>query len=231
MHVYIATVGKDTENLKKGFNVVGGIDKIYLLYSVNYKDAVDAVEELEPYFRAGKAEVVSVGVDGFDFQSIVDAIYRIYIAESDPKTRFSINITGGNNLMTAAACTSAFFIGATIYYLQNDPNKPVSEHLTTIPTPKTPNLSRLGTTSKRILKYILETTSENSPTCNKYIAEFFSIGKQDVKHHIDILEDEGLVQRTRGFKVQTDKGYRVNNSMTSISLTKQGMLVARWISL
>ena len=56
----------------------------------------------------------------------MNTIYRIYERENGKGVTFSINITGGTNLMAAAACSCAFFIGTTIYYVMDD-DKPAKE--------------------------------------------------------------------------------------------------------
>ncbi len=84
-----------------------------------FQESIDKVTESLSNF---KVEVIPEYISGFDFQEFVNTIYRIYERENGKGVTFSINITGGTNLMAAAACSCAFFIGATIYYVMDDDN-------------------------------------------------------------------------------------------------------------
>ena len=52
------------------------------------------------------------------YYNIVDFIVDYYLKCSEEQ--FYINITGGTNLMSSAALTSAHFIGANTYYVLKD---------------------------------------------------------------------------------------------------------------
>lgn len=220
MHVHIAMMGKATQPVTKSFQALG-YEKLYLLTNKKYEDSVDFVKGSLSGFTV---EVCTEYVSGFDFQEIVDTIYRIYEAVNGPKTMFSINITGGTNLMAAASCSCAFFIGATIYYVLEGPGS-VKDQVVPIPTPKTPNLAALKDDTKRILRFILEQTEKNNPVTTAGLMEEFDKTKQSLNHQINILRKEGLVENSEGVSPTgaVDRRYR------SIVLTRQGRLVASWI--
>ena len=66
--------------------------------------------------------------------------------------RYTMKITGGMNLMAAAACSTAFFMDAEIYCVMYDrekeemdePQGPVEDGVVHILTPKIPNVNGLG---------------------------------------------------------------------------------------
>lgn len=170
---------------------------------------------------------VSVGticITGFDFQEVVDAIYRIYEKERGEEVEFSINITGGTNLMAAASCSCAFFIGAAIYYVMNG-DGPVKEQVKRIPVPKTPNVAALKEGTRGILRSILRQTVEEGYATTAELTEEFGMSKQALNHQLGILAREGLVERgeMRRPDGTVDRRYR------SIVLTPQGRLIASWI--
>lgn len=213
-------MGKATEPVTKSFQALG-YEKLYLLTNKKYSDSVDHVEESLSGFQV---EVCPEYVSGFDFQEIVDTIYRIYEAENGSQVTFSINITGGTNLMAAASCSCAFFIGATIYYVMDSPGS-VKDQVVPIPTPKTPNMAALKDDTKRILRYILKQTELKRPVTTVGLMEEFDKTKQSLNHQINILRNEGLVENSDGIAPngKSDRRYR------TIVLTRQGRLVASWM--
>ena len=222
MHVHIATVGKATEPVIKAFNAIPGIDKVYLLSSDRFPESRDM---LLSFFRMAMVSAESRTVGGFDFQEIVDTIYSIREAEGGRGVRFSINITGGTNLMAAAACSCAYFVGADIYYVQWDDTKPASEQLVQIPVPRTPDMRRIKGTTRDVLGYILERADREAPVTAGEINAEFSLSKQNGNYHLRVLRDEGLIEVTRGVEVNG----KVDNRQNAIRMTRQGRLVASWV--
>ena len=223
MHVHIATVGYQPEPVKKAFNAIPGIDKVYLLCGEKFHEKG---EELVSFFENGMAKAELVLINGFNFNEIIQNIYRIYHMNKGRKTEFSINITGGTNLMAAAACSSAFFIGAKIYYVSWDDNKSLSEQLVEIPTPHTPNLDSLKPFTKDVLKFIYEEDCNGSIITNSTISNHFGRVKQNISYHVKRLKDEGLITAERGV-IEDGK---VLNNLVSLNLTDQGRLIASWLN-
>lgn len=217
MHIHIATAGQAVEPVIKAFNAIPGIDRIYILYSRSF---TESAEHLEQFFSNAMVDTRLRSVDGFDFQGIVDTIYSIYEEEHDKEVDFSINITGGTNLMAAAACSCAFFVGARICYVLRDPERSAAEQLVWIPTPRTPNLGRIKGKTKDILAYILEMTQEGRGITTADINSRFNVDKQNSSYHLRILESEGLIERRQDGEDKRIKG---------ISMTSQGRLVASWL--
>lgn len=218
MHVHIATAGQAVEPVIKAFNAIPGIDRVYILYSKVYGESA---LELESFFGKAMVPVVLRPINGFDFQNIVDNIYAIYQAEHGKGVEFSINITGGTNLMAAAACSCAFFVGAKIYYVLRDPEKTAAEQLVQIPTPRTPNLEKIKGKTAAILGFILEKSQRGEDVRSSDIGKAFDVDKQNSSYHLGVLEGEGLIERVTD---SNDKRVKL------VRLTSQGRLVASWLS-
>ena len=224
MHIHIASTGGGMDNILTGYKAVSGVDKLYLIYSNQRKHNA---EDLQKKFDRMGTECIIKGVSGFDFQEIVDVIYEIYGENvNEKKLRYTINITGGTNLMAAAVCSTAFFINAEIYYVMFDrdkyennlPQDPIEERVKRIPTPKIPNVNGLGPVTREILEYILDNDGPNLTSVN--VAQAFHYTRQALKHHTDILKKEGIIE--------VEKWTR-NNRLSKITLTREGRMVAGWI--
>lgn len=218
MHVHIATAGQAVEPVIKAFNAIPGIDKVCLLYSKVYQESA---LELESFFGKAMVPVVLRPINGFDFQDIVDNIYAIYQQEHGRDVEFSINITGGTNLMAAAACSCAFFIGAKIYYVLRDPEKTAAEQLVQIPTPRTPDLDKIKGKTAAILGFILEKSQRGEDVRSSDIGRAFDVDKQNSSYHLGILESQSIIVR----EVDPD-----DRRVKLVRLTSQGRLVASWLS-
>lgn len=224
MHIHIASTGGRTENIQTGFNAVSSVDKLYLVYSNQRKHSA---EDLQKNFTKIGVECIIKGVSGFDFQEIVDVIYEIYGENVNEKNlRYTINITGGTNLMAAAICSTAFFINAEIYYVMYDrekekngiPQDSVEERVKRIPVPKIPNVNGLRSATREILEYILD--NDGPDLTSVKVADAFGYSRQALKHHTDILKKEGIIEIEKWTK---------NNRLSRISLTQEGRMVAGWI--
>ncbi len=224
MHIHIASVGSATEGVVVGFNKISSIDRVHLLAS---RDRRHSAEDLAKRFAGLGIECRVTLVSGFDFQEIVDAIYGIYgenAGSSD--VRYTINITGGTNLMAAAACSTAFFIRAEIYYVMYDreraergePQEPIEKRVVSVPVPKIPNVNGLGPVTREILEYILD--NDGPDLTSVEVAEAFGKSRMALKHHTDILKKEGII---------TVEKWERNNRLSKISLTREGRMVAGWV--
>ena len=152
-HVHIATVGAEFDGpITKVLTAIGGIDKLYLLYTeyeniekdgniedrvrtedrdgstnnmkgfgsmnspddgskpsvenITYKKSKSRLlaEKIEKDYEHSIRSIVTRRIPMFDFQGIVQNVFGIYQEERGPKVDFSVNITGGTNLMAAALC-------------------------------------------------------------------------------------------------------------------------------
>ena len=215
MHIHIANLGEHPEPVRNGIRGIGKIDGVYLLYSKKFLGQAEETRKrlIEQGYRCS-----IVQVDGFKFQEIVDRIYEIYNENSDKETEFSINITGGTNLMAAAACSTAFFTGAKIYYVLYDPDNPdqtIAERLVEVPTPKIPDVKHLKDHEKAILKVL----SKGDKESNSSIADSLGISKQLCGRYVHNLEDMGLAKSSIDNR---DRRFRL------VKLTVEGKMVSGW---
>lgn len=158
-----------------------------------------------------------------DFMGIVQVIYDVYDEMKGKDVEFSINITGGTNLITAAACYSSYYIRAQIYYaLRGEEGSTIDEQIIRVEAPKAIDVEKYKDLTKKILKFILEMFNRDEPVTKSMISEEFGITKQKVGYHTGILEDDGLIQQTE-FKVDG----KVDNRRSQLVMTPQGVMVAR----
>ncbi len=154
---------------------------------------------------------------------IVQVIYDIYDEMKGKDVEFSINITGGTNLITAAACYSSYYIRAQIYYaLRGEEGSTVDQQIIKVEAPKAIDVEKYKPLTKDILKFILEGTNKNEQITKSLIADEFNITKQKVGYHTGILETDGLIRQTE-FKLDG----KVDNRRSQLVLTPQGVMVAR----
>lgn len=223
MHVHIASCGMDTNNVKNCVRAIpSAIDVIYLLYSKKYEDSAFSLRD---YFTEANYRCEIRPISGFDFQEITDAIYNAFDYESGKDVEFSVNITGGTNLMAAAACSTAFLTGAKTYYLKwdpNNPNEPLKDRLVEIPMPKIPDINKIKGLSRDILLYIANECEDKDTVSNNDILTDFkeTMSKQSLSRYVNILADCGLIE------VHVSKSN--DKRRKDISLTREGRMVSKW---
>lgn len=128
--------------------------------------------------------------------------------------------------MAFAAYSSAYFIGATVYYIQDRNDIPLSEQLLTILTTKAPKNTKSDKKGWEILKFIYNKTLNNGIVSNQDIEAEFGLKKQQVSYYIKNLRESGLITTDSGvFDVEKQAmNYRFN----SIRITQQGQMEAKF---
>lgn len=112
MNIHIIPHGRVISHVKRGLRAYSGADKIYLLTSNAFEsEGIELEADLEKFGY----EVERRLIDAFDLRNVVDTI--VSIAKQHSGDDLFINITGGTNLVAGGATSSAFFIGATPYYV------------------------------------------------------------------------------------------------------------------
>lgn len=223
MHIHLAMLGERLEPVVNGVRGIPEIDRICIIYSKKYNEQAKSVQET---FAAMGYTCSIHPVSGFDFQEIVDRIYQIYGDHPSKDTEFSMNITGGTNLMAAAACSTAFFTGASIYYVMFDkanPDQPIKERLILVPTPKIPDISQLSDRSKAILKFI--NNAPSGEVTNTDIADEFKIHKVVAGREVKRLHESGLIDVKKSYEKDGGLDRRYN----TIRLTRDGKRFASWL--
>ena len=224
MHIHMATAGKVTEPIIKGFKLIPGIEKVYLFYSGQY---IESAEEIADYLKKGNTPVELIPVQEYDFQDVMDKISETVEAEKPTGPhKYTINVTGGTKLMAFAAYSSAYFIGATVYYVQDRADLPLEQQILPILTTKAPKNTKSDKKGRNILKYIYEKTSNNGTVTNNDIVERFNLNKQQVSYYVKNLREDGLITTDNGLydPVSKTTNYRFN----TIKLTQQGLMEAKF---
>lgn len=227
MHVHIAFAGKKPEYTLKAIDAIPAIDRFIILYSKTkdnlYKRNAEAIRD-----ELGRRPCDIMPVDAFDFNDIVDTIYECFEKEvgDDKKNRLSINITNGTNLMAAAACTTAFFTNATVYYMMDGEvpelrGKCLEDLLVTVPSPKIPNIRALREDTIDVLRYIGEMDHEGRMLINAEIAGHFGITQQGMSYHIKRLINAGLIEYDMS-------GGKHDNRQKPIRLKREGRFILKY---
>ena len=224
MHIHIATLGKNTDPVIKGFRGISGIDKAYIIYSSKYQESADEVED---FLEKANIPATMKPIDEYDFSKIMDCIVDINNTETEKgvKKQYSINVTGGTKIMGFAAYSSAYFIGATVYYVkETDDNTPIEKQIMTLMTTKPPKQSKTEKKFRTILNFIQEETSANKVVTSTKICDKFGFTKQQVAYYIKNMREDGMITVSNGIE---DNG-KMNYSFNSIKLTQQGQMIAKF---
>lgn len=158
-----------------------------------------------------------------DFMAIVQVIYDIRDEMDDKDVEFSINITGGTNLIAAAACYSSYYIRAQIYYsVKGEDGDPIESQVIRVEAPKAVDVSRYKGITCDILMFMLRMSDKREKVTKTLIANEFGITKQKAGYHTGILERDGLIRQ-----VEFINGDKVDCRRSELVLTPQGVMVAR----
>ena len=234
-HIHIATVGYREDNIYKVFNHLQDVDSLYLLYTVD-----DVSVEKDRYLNIAKnikaeltkfcsdIHLMPVGLE--DFMGIVQTIYAI-AKENGTEPKYTINITGGTKLMSAAAYYSAYYIRAETYYYQyiEDIDKnPIPDRIKVIKidSPKAVNIGKYTKLQKDILNMINQ--NENGTLdkrkflypnilCNEDMARELNTSKQNISNNLKTLKDRGLIE------------IEPTGRNNTVKLTPHGVMIARYV--
>lgn len=222
LKVHIATVGSSREPILKVIRCIPGIDVLYLLHTSGGLSE-ESARGIGEWIRGMIPDVRLRMIPLLDFMGIVQVIYDIRDEMEGRDVEFSINITGGTNLIAAAACYSSYYIRAQIYYsVRGEEGDPVESQVIRVEAPKAIDVSRYKELTRDILAYILRMSNENRQVTKTMIASEFGITKQKVGYHTGILEKDSLLKQ-----VEYMNGDRVDSRRSELVLTPQGVMVAR----
>lgn len=232
MYVHLAFAGREPDPTLNTIKAIpNAIDKVVLLYSISEDHAYERTTEVlkEKLGEMGYSCESKV-IKPFDFLNIVDTIYNIYekYSEDDRKAKFSVDITNGTNLMSAAACNTAFFMNSEVYYIMDRrifEDKPLEDLLVTIPSPKIPDVKHLGELSLNMLRFIAEEQDLHHEVCNADVARQFDMKPQAVMYHINRLLDAGVIELEDAY---TPKG-KIDKRKKAIKIKREGRFVLRWV--
>jgi DNA-binding transcriptional ArsR family regulator len=200
--------------VKRGLRAYSGAEKVYLLTSDAFEtEGIELEQNLEEFGY----EVESRLIDAFDLRSVVDTI--VSIAKKHPRDDLFINITGGTNLVAGGATSSAFFIGATPYYVlePQDGTEPIDELVMELPAPTQPLTFEVEGLQRSLLVTLGDWAAEGrTGVIMREIGEALGESPQKVSYHVGQLEDRGLVER------------RSSGRSKNVYLTDIGRLYLQW---
>ena len=222
LKVHIATVGSSKEPIMKVIRCISGINVLYLLHTA-CGQSQESAEQISDWVTGMIPDVRLRTVPLLDFMGIVQVIYNIRDEMGPVEAEYSVNITGGTNLMAAAACYGSFYIRAQIYYsVKGTDGQPFDSQVIRVEAPKAVDVSRYKDLTKDILSFIHRQTESGERVTKTMIATEFKITKQKVGYHTGILEKDGLLVQSRFLE-----GDKVDGRRSELSLTSQGVMVAR----
>lgn len=212
MNIHIAPVGKELGHVRVAFNKMQGFDRLYLITSKKYEaNAEQLGKELEGF--GVKTSIMNI--DPFEegaLNNILDIMLKI-IKENRSHQIF-INISGGTNLMGAAALCAAYFTQVKAYYVLDSRKAEEGANLIVeLPIPKVSYANSLTPTQKEILQKIAELTSKAPIKNIRKFAESLGWSQQRIKPHIDSLKEMRLISIDQEEKEHT------------VTLTQEGKII------
>lgn len=214
MKIHIVPHGRATIHVKRGLRDYASVDKVYLLTSDAFED--EGVE-LESELAEFGYNVESHLIDAFDLRSVVDTI--VGIAKEYPDDELFINITGGTNLVAGGATSSAFFIGATPYYVlePQDDDEDLDDLVMELPAPTQPLTFEIEGLQRDVLVTLGKWDEQGRRgVIMREIGEELGESAQKISYHVNQLETRGLVEKRSA-------GRSKNTYLTDV-----GKLYLRW---
>jgi len=216
MKVHIVPHGKTTSHIKRGIRAYSSVDKVYLLTSEVFEDVgLELKQDLSEFGYEAEVDLI----DAFDLRDIVDKV--VTIAKQHPDGEIFINITGGTNLMAGGATSSAFFIGATPYYVlePQDDDENIDDLVMELPAPTQPLTFEIDGLQRDVLTTLGE-WDENGRrnVIMREIGDELGEAPQKISYHIDQLNEKGLVETQHDGRTK------------KVSVSDVGSLYLRWTS-
>ncbi|MCQ2071199.1 MAG: DUF6293 family protein [archaeon] len=225
--VHIITLGRKAEIALAAVQHSGRKDKIWLI-NKRGKEIVDgesidygAVEE-EVITRFKNAMVFDVEVFEITNQFDYNEVYRAVIdiarneREAHPGCRFYINFTRGTSIMSGAACSAAYAIGADLYYVQEGKyNEYGRDDIIEIQVDRLSEISVLN--SKKKTRFVLERFHGHEPMDHPALLKATGMKASALSPHLNLLKAYGLVINEGSSKAPiwklTDRGRDVLNRL------------------
>ena len=192
MSLHIVPHGETTVHIKRGLQAYGSADHVQLLTSEKYQSVGNELaKDLTEFGYTVEVDLI----DAFDLRDVVDTV--VSVARENPDQEIYVNITGGTNLMAGAATASAFFIGATPYYVLEPQTgeESVDELVKKLPSPTQPLNFEIEGLQLNVLR-TLDKWDKNRRTgvILREIGEELGESSQKISYHISQLEEKGLVE-------------------------------------
>jgi len=192
MSVHIVPHGRATEHIYRGLRAFGNVETVYLLTSDAF---LNTGSKLAADLDRFGYDIHQRTIDAFDLRDVVDTIVDIAKANSD--TAMYINITGGTNLVAGGATSSAFFIGATPYYVLEPQTgeESIDDLVMRLPTPKQPLTFEIDGLQREVLTTVGRWGEQGrTGVIYREIGEELGEAAQKVSYHVNQLVEQGLLE-------------------------------------
>ncbi len=211
------------DNILTSLRYFSGITKLYLLHSPNderfpFEDFTKDLKKRLESVKFGDVELYKI--DAFEMQSVIDAI--LAIAEREEDQEIFVNVTGGTNLMAAAASIAAYSLGAKGYYVL-DEGKLIPDQKTPIVELPMPTV-RFTKDLQGMQLDVLKRIAQIGTTTSVDLREDLGISAQRLSYHIGKLREKGLIVTKKGLVSGKRKIH--DSRYLTLEITNAGKLVA-----
>lgn len=208
--IHIALVGADKNNIIKGVGIIGG-KELYPIVSKKFaKDGFKELDENIPFCKVHRTlQEVPLTIEPFEEDAYLNLVGKILdihkeIGESD---EIYINITGGTNLMSAAAMSGALLTHSTAYYVLERENEVIR-----LPW-HSYNINRLNEKDRDVIRYLFEHDGASDKSiCNALKEKMKDKPKKQytlrkIRYSLKKLKRDGYIE-------QISKGRKNKNKLT-----------------
>jgi hypothetical protein len=234
-----AIYAKNPDHIWDGLKELIPAERLYLLHSSNsakvkFADIARITkEEVEKNF----CKTILVEINAFDMMSVWNTIDKIVTNEMDKDTMlsprdFAVNVTGGTNMMAAAATVAATLIGCRAYYIRDRRVENIKKHTEELPIPPINIIRSLSDSHQRILRVISDSTFEfknqkySGVIRNKILQEKLEVRSSTLNSAIKELKKRGYVYTKRGVPVVRTKRFGFDQKSLQIDhILENEMLV------
>ena len=238
--IYIATIGSDartkTPNLGPITSGISNIapNNIYRVYFLSDLDKDSIISTISTQFPYLNKKVDHLTIDIFNYETLMEAVLKIYGNHTKDTYKFIINITGGTKIMSLGAFMGAILIGAEVQYIKESKEKFIGEQLIEITMPKIPvyEIHPIQKCILLVLKNAIDDKDLIQSEVRKIIISDYAgkkeyslgtkknLSPQIISYHCKNLENNGLIVRTHD---------DVNRRVQILSLTLIGNILAKFI--
>jgi nucleoside-diphosphate-sugar epimerase len=239
MSVQLSLIGKTPVVVKEGLTK-SMPNKLYIIHTKDERDYnyEQQAKNLKKQIEDEQGIIVDLlKVDAFDLEQIINTILTTIHDEREKnpslsKRDFVINITGGTNLMAAAASTAAYFSGSRVIYAMDRSKYRGDDPVKELPMPPRPENDNRGRASLTTA-IILEKISDFKKCTYKMLLEAIRQDhrcrkKQRIEYHLRKLKENNLISITLGWEYNKGGKLEMDHKKRTIMLTSSGSFCAKF---
>ena len=236
--IHIAMVGRTVENVVRGIGAIGAIDagEGIELYPILSKECTESLEKLREHLSgitiherlspAGPNLVIDPFQDEAYYEIIgliSDIVQKIQLERKQAKPSYEVeiwvNITGGTNLMSAAASAGAILTNSKAYYVPEKSPKPIIIPWHSLTSTEICSLQQsilINLVGQELFNEEIRTLLADK---KKNRAHIHAVSKRSITYHLKELARHGYIVRTK-------KGRHTLNHLTT-----NGKIAARFLTI